>query len=104
MKAYSVWETRLKPEGAEQGFAITKQIWVDMQSFEGYEGHMLLRDQDDPGHLLLISLWTTRMDADKALKLYPADNPNVKALQPLLLKQRARAVYDVEEIFGDILG
>jgi quinol monooxygenase YgiN len=102
MDVYIVWETWLKPEGAEEGFSITKQIWIDMRKFDGYEGHFLLRDQDDPGHLLLISLWKTREYADKSKEQY-ANNPKVKALQSLLIKERGRTVYDFQEINGMVI-
>ncbi len=62
---------------------------------------MLLRDQDDSGHLILISRWKTREDADKTKELY-ANNPNVTELQPLLKRERARTVCALQEINGKI--
>src|SRR4029077_21245080 len=102
MEVYVVWETWLKSEGAEKGYTITKQIWMDMRKFDGYEGHILLRDQDDAGHLLLVSLWKTREDADKSRALY-VKNPNVRELQPLLKRERGRTVYAFQEMNGNLL-
>lgn len=87
------------PSGSEQGLAITKKIWVDMLDFDGYLGHLLLLDEDDAGHLILVSLWGTRQAADRAKELY-ADHPNVRALQPLLKRERSRTVCSLEEING----
>lgn len=49
---------------------MTEAIWRDMQSFEGYLSHELLVDADDPGHLLVVSQWTSREHADETLRLY----------------------------------
>lgn len=102
METYVVWETWLTPGGSEQGLVITKKIWVDMLSFDGYLGHLLLHDEDDAGHVILVSLWESRQAADRAKELY-ADHPNVKALQPLLQKERARTVCSLEEINGTLV-
>jgi quinol monooxygenase YgiN len=102
MAVYVVWETWLTDEGRERGLTITKSIWMDMRQCDGYLGHFLLRDQDDPGHLLLVSLWKTRQAADTTREVY-AHHPNITALQPLLKRERSRTVYDLNEINGQLV-
>jgi heme-degrading monooxygenase HmoA len=94
---YVVWETWLKPEYADDGYDITKAIWRDMLKFKGYIGHFLLRDQDDAGHLLLVSRWESRQDADESKRQY-SSNQKVADLQPLLSKERGRTIYDLREM------
>ena len=101
MSVYIVWETWLKPEGADKGYDTTKAIWQDMHAFKGYIGHFLLRDEDDPGHLLLVSQWKTREDADESKRQY-ADQ-KLTDLQPLLSRERGRTVYDVQEVNNVII-
>lgn len=103
MNTYVIWETWLTREGTEEGLVITKKIWTDMPHFDGYLGHMLLRgDDDDAGHLTVVSLWKTRQAADDIKEIY-ADNPNVAALQPLLRRERGRTVYTLDEANGVII-
>ena len=49
-----------------------------MPCYDGYLGHELLIDADDPGHLLVISQWTTRERADATLRDYGTP-PNAPA-------------------------
>jgi hypothetical protein len=51
MAVYSIWESHFPPQVAEQGVDITRMIWADMCQYDGYLGHELVRDLDDPGHL-----------------------------------------------------
>jgi len=60
MTVYSIWESRFPPEASAEGRAVTERIWQDMQACEDYVGHELLRDLDDPGHLLVVSRWESR--------------------------------------------
>ncbi len=86
-----VWETRLKPEAAAEGLSLTRQIWSDMQVFEGYISHVILVDQDEVGHLLVVSEWENRDIADRLLKEYATAEP-VQRILPLLSQPRNRWV------------
>jgi len=66
-----------------------------MLDFKGYLGHFLLRDKDNPAHLLLVSHWKTRQDADNAKKQYIS--ANLTELNPLLIQERGRTAYDLKE-------
>jgi heme-degrading monooxygenase HmoA len=62
-----------------------------MPSFDGYISHELIEDLDDPGHLLVVSRWTTRECADAALKEY-ADHSNARRASQLVSRPRTRTV------------
>jgi quinol monooxygenase YgiN len=91
MPIHSIWESRFDPDTAADGLRITEAIWRDMPSFDGYLRHELLVDADDPGHLLVVSVWTTRERADAVLREY-ADHPNAEAVNRLVSQPRRRFV------------
>jgi quinol monooxygenase YgiN len=68
---------------------VTERIWDDMQSYEGYIGHELLHDLDDPGHLLVVSRWESREHADQVLAEYTC-NPNALEANRLVASPRRR--------------
>ena len=91
MSIYSIWESRFPAAEAAEGRAVTEAIWRDMPGFEGYLSHELLVDDDDPGHLLVVSRWTSREMADESLRRY-AEHPNAQAANRLVVEPRRRIV------------
>jgi quinol monooxygenase YgiN len=89
MPIYAIWESRFPAQRAAAGRAVTEAIWRDMPCFEGYLGHELLVDADDPGHLLVVSNWASREHADESLRLY-AEHPNARAANNLVAASRRR--------------
>jgi len=89
MPIYAIWESRFPAPRAAAGRAVTEAIWRDMPCFEGYLGHELLLDADDPAHLLVVSQWTSREHADESLRLY-AEHPNARAANSLVAAPRRR--------------
>jgi quinol monooxygenase YgiN len=89
MPVFSLWESHFPPAAAEEGRAITESIWRDMRQFEGYLAHELIEDLDDPGHLFVVSRWTTRQRADEALHEY-ADHPTARRANALVSRPRTR--------------
>ena len=89
MTIYAIWESRFSASRAGEGRAVTEAIWRDMPDFEGYLGHELLIDADDPGHLLVVSRWTSQEHADESLRLY-AEHPNARAVNGLVAEPRRR--------------
>ncbi len=65
MPVHVIWETWLKNGTEREGLGLTQQIWSDMRGYSGYQGHLLLQDQDQSGHLVVVSQWTTRELADQ---------------------------------------
>lgn len=91
MTVYSIWESYFPPEATGAGQEVTERIWVDMTGFEGYLGHELLQDLDDPGHLLVVSRWDSRERADQVLAEY-VDRPNAVEANRLVDRPRRRFV------------
>jgi quinol monooxygenase YgiN len=91
MAVYSIWESQFPPEASAAGRAVTERIWQDMQDYEGYLGHELLQDLDDPGHLLVVSRWESREHADEVLAEY-AGHPNAVEANRLASRPRRRFV------------
>jgi quinol monooxygenase YgiN len=89
MPIYAIWESRFPAPRAAEGRVVTEAIWRDMPCFEGYLGHELLVDIDDPGHLLVVSRWVSREHADESLRLY-AEHPNARAANSLVAEPRQR--------------
>jgi quinol monooxygenase YgiN len=89
MPVYAIWESRFPAPRAAEGLATTAAIWRDMPCFEGYLGHELLVDADDPGHLVVVSQWASRDHADESLRRY-AGHPNARAANRLVAEPRRR--------------
>lgn len=51
--------------------------------------HELIEDLDTPGHLLVVSQWTTRQRADEVLHEY-ANDPNARRANELVSRPRIR--------------
>ena len=90
MSVYSIWESRFPAETAHEGISVTKAIWRDMLSFDGYVSHELIQDLDQPGHLIVVSRWTSREAADAAMSY--ASHPNAKRANELVNEARRRTV------------
>lgn len=91
MPVFSVWQSFFPAEAREEGLAVTEAIWRDMTAFDGYISHELIEDLDDPGHLLVVSQWSTRDRADQVLREY-ADAPNARRANALVSRPRTRFV------------
>lgn len=91
MPVYAVWESHFPPDDARAGREITEAIWRDMTKFDGYVTHELIEDLDDPGHLLVVSQWTTRERPDEALREY-ATHANARRVNELVSRPRKRFV------------
>jgi quinol monooxygenase YgiN len=91
MSVYSIWESHFAREVAREGRGVTEAIWRDMTAYDGYLGHELIEDLDDPGHLLVVSQWASREHADETLRLY-GDHANARRVNELVSRPRTRFV------------
>ena len=91
-----IWETWLNPGAETEGLHLTRQIWSDMKSFDGYLSHHLLVDQDTAGHLFVVSQWRSRAEADRVKEQY-AGSETVRMLMPLLARPRGRWVLSEDQ-------
>jgi heme-degrading monooxygenase HmoA len=90
MAVYSIWESRFPAGNNQEGLAVTRAIWRDMLSFDGYLEHELIEDLDDPGHLLVVSRWESREAADAALSY--TSHPNAMRVKELVSEPRRRTL------------
>ena len=90
MGVYSIWESRFPAETVEEGISVTKAIWQDMLSFDGYLAHVLIQDLDEAGHLIVISRWASREAADAAMSY--ASHPNARRADQLVSEPRRRTL------------
>jgi heme-degrading monooxygenase HmoA len=90
MGVYSIWESRFPAETSNEGISVTKAIWHDMLSFDGYLAHELIQDLDQPGHLIVVSRWASREAADAALSY--RSHPNAERAEQLVSEPRRRTV------------
>src|SRR5918996_862591 len=90
MGVCSIWESRFPAETVEDGISVTKAIWHDMLGFDGYLAHELIQDLDEPGHLIVISRWTSREAADAAMSYL--SHPNARRADQLVSESRRRTV------------
>ena len=86
-----VWDTWLKPGAETEGLRLTRQVWSDMRSFDGYISHQIFIDQDAPGHIIALAQWRSRADADAVREKYK-DSETIRQLTPLLARPRDRWV------------
>jgi quinol monooxygenase YgiN len=86
-----IWDTWLKPGSEEEGLRLTRKVWSDMRSFEGYVSHQIFIDQDAPGHIVALAQWRSRADAESVKEKYK-DSETIRQLIPLLARPRDRWV------------
>lgn len=71
-----IWDSWFKPGLEAEGLRLTRQVWSDMGSFEGYVSHQLYVDEDAPGHVIALGQWQTREDADRVREKYKDSGEN----------------------------
>jgi quinol monooxygenase YgiN len=86
-----VWDTLLHAGAETEGLLLTRQVWSDMRSFDGYLSHQILIDEDAPDHVIAIATWRNRADADAVRGKYN-DSETIRQLTPLLARPRERWV------------
>ncbi len=86
-----LWEARFTQGQANEGQAVIKRIWDDMTRFQGYVDHETIVDVDDPGHVVVVSHWTSRQAADRVRDEY-SRNPNAVEANRLAVEPRRRIV------------
>lgn len=69
----SVFEFRFPTEASEEGLALVVAVGNDMTSLKGYVDHEVIRDVEDPGHLMVATRWVDRQRADAVLGEYQHD-------------------------------
>lgn len=88
-KVTVIWDTWLKAGAEVEGLRLTRQVWSDMRSFDGYVSHQLFVDADAPQHIVALGTWRSRADADRVRDLYK-ESATIRDLLPLLQRPRER--------------
>ncbi|MGE3151203.1 MAG: antibiotic biosynthesis monooxygenase [Nitrospiraceae bacterium] len=91
-----IWDTWLMPGTEEAGLRLTRQVWSDMRSFDGYVSHQIFIDLDAPGHIMALAKWRSRADADAVRERYK-DSETIRQLTPLLARPRDRWITSEDE-------
>jgi hypothetical protein len=69
----TVFEFRFRAEVRERGLELLRAIGADMVPLAGYLEHRIVRDLADPGHLLEVTRWASKEEAEAVLANYPSD-------------------------------
>lgn len=86
-----LWDARFRQQNAQAGQDVVKRIWDDMTGFAGYIDHEAIVDVGDSGHVVVVSHWSSREAADRALTEY-RNHPNAVEANSLALEPRRRTV------------
>jgi quinol monooxygenase YgiN len=84
MKVAVIWEFRFGAANERTGLEVTRKIWTDMQQSPDCLDHEIIRDEQGPGHILVISHWSSS-EAAGALKNRYAAHPNAVVATQLAL-------------------
>ncbi len=87
MNVTVISESRFAPASAEGGLEVTRKIWQDMRQLPGYVDHEIVCDLDDPGHVLVLSHWSSR-EAVETVKNRYGHHPNVVLATQLAMQPR----------------
>lgn len=77
----------LLPGTEEEGVALIRKIWDDMQGFEGYVGHEVLVNQEDPCHIIQLGRWESCSHVEQVREAYK-NSPVIAKFAPLLKEPR----------------
>lgn len=83
MTVTSVFDFRFPAESTEEGVRVARSIGEDMPATAGYLGHEVIRDFTDAGHVLVITRWSQRAEAEAVLGTY-IHNPKVERASTLI--------------------
>lgn len=91
MKVAVIWEFRFGASNERAGLEVIRKIWNDMQQSTDCLDHEIIRDEQEPGHVLVISHWSSS-EAAEAVKNRYAAHPNAVVANQLALDTPARWV------------
>jgi len=83
MSVEPIFEFRFSAATREEEFHLAQAIGNDMPSTEGYLDHQVIQDVEDPGHVVVITRWGTRSQADAVLTAYN-NTPKIQRATELL--------------------
>ncbi len=81
MSVKSMFEFKFPASSHEEGLNLAQSIGNDMPPLDGYLGHEVIQDVDDPGHLMVSTHWSSREKANTVLAKYVKDAKIERATQ-----------------------
>ncbi len=81
MSVSSMFEFRFPADQADAGYEAAMAIGGDMPATAGYEGHDVIRDLTDPGHVVVITRWAGQSDGESVLGEYINDDKIKRATE-----------------------
>ncbi len=83
MSVKSIFEFKFPAETRGEGLGLAKAIGNDMPVLAGYLDHEVIQDFTDAGHLMVVTRWGTRQQAEAVLGTYQND-AKIKQVTKLL--------------------
>ena len=80
-----IWEARFGSTNEQSGLEVTRKIWQDMLHLADCLDYTIVRDQEEQGHILVISQWSSSEIANAAKNRYAA-HPNAVIANQLALE------------------
>lgn len=68
-----MFEFRFPASARAEGVALAEATGHDMPPLAGYQGHEVIQDVKDPGHLMVNTQWESQAAADAVLTPYQHD-------------------------------
>ena len=89
MNVAAIWEFRFGETNEQRGIEVSRRMWHDMLQAHDCLDYTILRDQEEPGHVMVISHWSSPEIAIAAKNRYAA-HPNAIIANQLALEPPRR--------------
>ena len=76
-----MFDFKFPAAGREEGVALATAIGQDMPPLAGYQGHEVIQDVADPGHLMVNTQWANQDAANAVLTPYQHDDKIKRATE-----------------------
>ena len=73
MSVKSMFEFKFPESARAEGVTLATGVGHDMPPLAGYQGHEVIQDVADPGHLMVCTQWTSQEAANAVLTPYQHD-------------------------------
>jgi quinol monooxygenase YgiN len=83
MPVSSVFDMRFPRENADEGFSLSLAIGSDMTATADCTGYDVIRDLADPGHVVIVTRWSSQSGGENVLATYYLD-PKISRVTELL--------------------
>lgn len=83
MPVKSLFEFKFPASARAEGVALASAIGQDMPPLAGYQGHEVIQDVTDPGHVMVNTQWASQAEANVVLTAYQHDPKIARATELL---------------------